>query len=384
MLRTIGIVVVVLAVLAGAGVWWASKNLVAVAPVPEETRAADLATMRALTDGGAVLGFVGRYGSHAWLGIPYAKAPIGDRRWRAPEPPGPVAEKLEALAFSAICPQIASPFGGVYDVAPGTVTGNEDCLYLNVYAPAMTGSDARAANLPVMFWIHGGGNSVGHASFYDGGRLAQEQNVVVVTINYRLGPFGWLRHAALRPEGASAADASGNYGTLDMIRALHWVRDNIAGFGGDPGNVTIFGESAGGRDGVSLRLSPPAARLFQRAIAQSGGVWRPKPSAGENSVDDPEPGVNGNSADLVASLLVKDARAHDRAAAKAEAAKMGGDELAKYMRSKTPEENFHAYGKRRSKGSSTSRTSSPTARSSRTATRSSSSRGPTAGTACRS
>lgn len=345
MLRKIGIVIVVLAVAAGGFVWWASRNLVATAPVPAEHRVADLATMRTLAGGGAVLGFVGRYGSHAWLGIPYAKPPVGDRRWRAPEPPHAPVEKLEALAFSSICPQIASPFGGVYDAPPGTVAGSEDCLYLNVYAPSMTGSDAGGANLPVMFWIHGGGNSVGHASFYDGGRLAQSQNVVVVTINYRLGPLGWMRHAALRPEGASADDRSGNYGTLDMIRALGWVRENIAAFGGNPGNVTIFGESAGGRDVVSLLLSPRAAGLFHRAIVQSGSVYRAKPSDGENSVDDPEPGVNGNSADLVANLLVNDARAADRAAAKAELAKMGDAEVAKYLRSQTPEQLFQGYGK---------------------------------------
>ena len=109
-----------------------------------------------------------------------------------------------------------------------------------------------------MVWIHGGGNTIGEGGFYNGGNLAATHHVVVVTLNYRLGPFGWLRHAALRGDGATELDRSGNFGTLDLVRALQWVRDNIAAFGGDPGNVTIFGESAGGTNVYSLLLSPQA------------------------------------------------------------------------------------------------------------------------------
>ncbi|RIK94792.1 MAG: carboxylesterase [Proteobacteria bacterium] len=344
-LRTLGIAVVVLVLLGGAGLWWASRNVVATAPVPPENRTAELASMRTLPGGGSVLGFVGRYGSHAWLGIPYAQPPVGELRWRAPQPPAPSNDKHEALAFGPICPQIASPFGGVYDVPQGSVAGDEDCLYLNVYAPAMTGSDAQDAGLPVMVWIHGGGNSVGHASFYDGGRLAQEQDVVVVTLNYRLGPLGWLRHPALRGAGTSADDQSGNFGTLDLVRALEWVRENVAGFGGDPANVTVFGESAGGRNVVSLLASPRAAGLFQRAIVQSGGLYTVPPADGERSVDDAPPGMPGNSADLVANLLVNEGRAQDRAAARQIAASMPADELARWLRGKTPEELFGGYGR---------------------------------------
>jgi len=345
MLRKVVVGLLVFVLLGGSAFWWATKSLVATAPVPPENRVADLATVRALPSGGSVLGFVGRYGSHAWLGIPYAKPPVGELRWRAPLPADPAADNQEALAFGSICPQIAGPFGGVYDAPQGSVAGNEDCLYLNVYAPRMTGSDAARERLPVMVWIHGGGNSVGHSSFYDGGRLAQEQNVVVVTINYRLGPLGWLRHAALRPEGASADDRSGNFGTLDMIEALRWVQKNVAAFGGDPSNVTIFGESAGARDSISLLLSPGAGGLFHRAIVQSGGVWLIDPDDAERSVDDPKPGVAGNSADLVANLLVNDGRAADRKAGLAEAQKMSAADLAAYLRSKTPEQLFHGYGK---------------------------------------
>jgi para-nitrobenzyl esterase len=345
MFRKLVIALVVLAALGLVAVRCAGKNLVATAPVPPENRVADLATQRTLANGGAVLGFVGRYGSHAWLGIPYAQPPVGELRWRAPQPLAGAVEKQEALAFGPICPQIASVFGGVQDVPPGQVAGSEDCLTLNVYAPAMTGSDAAQARLPVMVWIHGGGNSVGHSGFYDGGRMAEEQRVVVVTINYRLGPFGWLRHAALRPNGASADDRSGNFGTLDAIAALAWVRDNAAAFGGDPGNVTVFGESAGARNTVSLLLSPRATGLFQRAIVQSGGFYVVKPEDGERSLDDAPPGAPGNSADLVAQLLVNDGRATDRAAARAVAAQMPAAELAAYLRSRTPEQLFAAYGR---------------------------------------
>src|SRR5262249_7388854 len=146
-----------------------------------------------------------------------------------------------------------------------------------------------ASRLPVMVWIHGGGNSVGHAGTYDGGNLAERENVVVVTINYRLGPFGWLRHAALRGDGTSDLDRSGNFGTLDQIRAPAWVRDNTAASAGDPGTVTVFGESAGGRNAVALLVARPARGLFHRAIVQSGGVELDAPATAEGFVDDPMP-----------------------------------------------------------------------------------------------
>jgi len=128
MLRKVVVGLLVFVLLGGSAFWWATKSLVATAPVPPENRVADLATVRALPSGGSVLGFVGRYGSHAWLGIPYAKPPVGELRWRAPLPADPAADNQEALAFGSICPQIAGPFGGVYDAPQGSVAGNEDCL----------------------------------------------------------------------------------------------------------------------------------------------------------------------------------------------------------------------------------------------------------------
>jgi para-nitrobenzyl esterase len=143
-------------------------------------------------------------------------------------------------------------------VKQGEPAGAEDCLYLNVWAPSFAAGEVPSggARLPVMVWIHGGGNSVGHGGFYDGSNLASTENVLVLTANYRLGPLGWFRHAALRGEGTTAAERSGNFTTLDLVRVLEWVRENAAAFGGDPDNVTIFGESAGGTNVVTLLVSP--------------------------------------------------------------------------------------------------------------------------------
>jgi para-nitrobenzyl esterase len=183
--------------------------------------------------------------------------------------------------------------------------GSEDCLYLNVFAPRFAGDAVPQAGsrLPVMVWIHGGGNVVGHAGRYDGGALATREHVIVVTINYRLGPFGWFRHAALRESAADDDDRSGNYGTLDMVRALTWVRENVAAFGGDPGNVTIFGESAGGRDVFALLLSPRAAGLAHRAIVQSGGTTTTTLEEAESWADAVPAGHRNSSQEVALRLL---------------------------------------------------------------------------------
>jgi para-nitrobenzyl esterase len=204
-------------------------------------------------------------GVRAFKGIPFAAPPVGDLRWRAPAP-APVRDAvLQTRAFSARCVQ---PPG-----LPGPTPMSEDCLYLNVWTPANASSDA---DLPVMVFIHGGGNTSGSANqtpggvtLYDGGELARRGNVVVVTIQYRLNVFGYLVHPALAEE--SGHNASGNYGLLDQIAAFHWVKDNIAAFGGDPARVLLFGESGGGHDVCALVASPLAAGLFSSAIMQSGG-----------------------------------------------------------------------------------------------------------------
>jgi para-nitrobenzyl esterase len=311
---------------------------------PAPVAAPDPDSRRSL-DEGEVVGVANAYGAHAWLGLPFALPPTESRRWRAPEPPEPIEDTFEATRFGSPCPQLASPFGGVVDRDRGTFAGDEDCLYLNVYAPRFT-PDAvptGAARLPVMVWIHGGGNVIGHASFYDGGRLAVEGKAVVVTINYRLGPLGWLRHAALRGEGTSAADRSGNYGTLDQIRALEWVRDHIASFGGDPDNVTIFGESAGGRDVFALLLAPGARGLFHRAIAQSGSTRLVPPAEAENWADAAEPGHRNSSNEVLARLLVERGYASDAQEARRVAGEMDAVELEAFWRNLDAETLIRAY-----------------------------------------
>ena len=199
----------------------------------------------------------------AFLGIPYAAPPVGDLRWKAPEPAAKWKGVRDARNYGARCMQ-----GNVFEDMVFQDAGmSEDCLYLNVFTPA--GAKAKS-KLPVMFWIHGGGYAGGSASEprHDGDFLPTK-GVVLVTINYRLGVFGFLATAELAQEAGGAA---GNYGLMDMIAALGWVQQNIGRFGGDPGNVTIFGESAGSFAVSTLMASPLAQGLFAKAIGESGGA----------------------------------------------------------------------------------------------------------------
>jgi len=294
---------------------------------------------------GDVVGLAAEYGSHAWLGIPFAEPPVGELRWKEPRMAPPWTGAREALASGAPCTQVASPLGGITDATPGTVVGSEDCLYLDVYAPRFAPGEVPTGDgrLPVMFWIHGGGNTVGSAGFYNGGELAVSQNVIVVAVQYRLGPLGWFRHEALRGEGTTAADRSGNFGILDQIRGLEWVRANIEAFGGDPDRVTIFGESAGGRDVVMLVLSRQAEGLFQRAIVESGGTGTLPPELAENWSDDLVPGDRHSANEVLARLLVADGSVADRASAKDWVETRDDPEIESYLRGKTGAELIAAY-----------------------------------------
>lgn len=197
-----------------------------------------------------------------WKGIRYAAPPVGDLRWRAPQPPEPWHEVADATAYGAVCPQPVSP------IPLGTGThASEDCLFLNVWSPSQALADQEGR--PVLVWVHGGAYIFGAASqpLYDGRVLAGE-DVVVVTLNYRMGALGFLELRGI--EGAEDFDT--NLGLRDVLAALRWVRDNIARFGGDPERVTLFGESAGAGIVTTLLTVPAAAGLFHRAIAQSSPV----------------------------------------------------------------------------------------------------------------
>jgi para-nitrobenzyl esterase len=209
------------------------------------------------TDQGTVVGKSIDSG-FAFLGIPYAEAPVGDLRFRPPQPHAPWSTPRSATEYRNICPQLS---------ATG-VTGNEDCLFVNVFTPADAIGDGSARH-PVMVWIHGGGYGAGAGSdpLYDPSVIVKTTDTIVVTLNYRLGALGFLAYPALNDEDRNGR--SGNYGIEDQQAALAWVKHNIAAFGGDPDNVTVFGESAGGNSVLINLASATAAGLFQRGIAES-------------------------------------------------------------------------------------------------------------------
>ena len=192
--------------------------------------------------------------------IPYAKPPINDLRWKAPREASFVDIFPKEDNF---CIQRPSNLGGVD--GNNFFVGSEDCLYLDIFTPKVD----NAEELPVMFWIHGGGNTSGLKDLYDFSKMVSRHNVIVVRVNYRLGPFGWFTHPAIQ-DLQEGEDKTSNFGTLDLIMALKWVNKNISNFGGDPENVTIFGESAGGHNVLALLVSKQAKDLFHKAISMSG------------------------------------------------------------------------------------------------------------------
>ena len=199
-----------------------------------------------------------------WDDIPYAEPPVGDLRWKAPRK---INKKSNIILpkDDNFCIQRTSSLGGSSQFSDDLISGTEDCLYLDIYAPTQKSQEL----LPVMFWIHGGGNTSGLKDLYDFSKLVKRHNVIVVTINYRLGPLGWFTHPSIQ-NLQDGLDKTSNFGTLDIISALDWVNKNITSFGGDSGNVTIFGESAGGHNVLSLIVSKKAKGLFHKAISMSG------------------------------------------------------------------------------------------------------------------
>lgn len=226
--------------------------------LPNTGAASELCTNPVAIESGMVQGEDGE-GFCEFKGLPFAQPPVGDLRWRAPRKPLSHEGVLNATKYGPDCLQLVP---NIPNFEGGT---SEDCLYLNVWRPEKEG------NFPVMVWIYGGGLLLGAGSWpgYNGANLAMKNDVVVVTFNYRLGPLGYLSHPQLKAEDPNGSH--GNYGALDQVAALQWVQDNITEFGGDPDNVTIFGESAGGWSVCTLMASPVAAGLFHKAIIESAG-----------------------------------------------------------------------------------------------------------------
>ena len=320
--RTISILVVF-----GVGAWFLAGWLTPPSPSQQ--------TLRHLP-AGDVIGFEDDSNTYAWLGIPFAQAPIGDLRWRSPR----AAEKwqgvFEALKYSPMCAQILpiSLFGKDF------IIGDEDCLYLNVWAPRESAPPNSTAKRPVMVWIHGGANTLGGASPAEPHQFAGRGDVVAVSLQYRLGLFGWFSHPALRDTATEPLDASSNFALLDMVAALQWVQDNIDQFGGDPENVTIFGQSAGAFDVIALLAAPQAKGLFQKAISQSGSLHTIPKDLAENYRDDVSPGLPYSSREFVNNLLVNEAKAQNREQAKQLQNSMGASELAAALRAKPVDELF--------------------------------------------
>jgi para-nitrobenzyl esterase len=252
----------------------------AIAPHAAPLRSAAQAPLAHVTTG--TLQGISQQNIAVFKGIPFAAPPIGPLRWRAPQPPASWSGVRDAAQPSHPCTQnlhgtdnFIQPLAATYAVAytPETLDPSEDCLYLNIWTPNLQ----PGAHLPVMVWLHGGSNRLGGGAqtAYDGTALASH-GVLLVTINYRLGVMGFFSHPELTAE--SPHHSSGNYGLLDQIAALQWVQQNIAAFGGDPSNVTLFGESAGSVDATTLMTSPLAAGLFRRVIAESGPAFGLGPS----------------------------------------------------------------------------------------------------------
>lgn len=223
--------------------------------------------VRVTTDSGTLIGSTTESAA-VFKGIPFAAPPVGDLRWEPPKQMGGQSGDRPAADYGANCAQ-ALDATGAPNAGGSTGPISEDCLYLNVWAPR------HAAKAPVMIWLHGGGNLFGAGSLgaYEGGAFARD-GVILVTVNYRLGAFGFFAHPALT-RAAPPNEPLVNYGLMDQIEALRWVKRNVAAFGGDPGNVTLFGESAGGQDTLLLMTAPLAQGLFARAIVESAPAWTP-------------------------------------------------------------------------------------------------------------
>jgi para-nitrobenzyl esterase len=224
----------------------------------------------AKTDYGKLKGYVNEDKEVlVWKGVPYAKPPVGELRWAAPLDPEPWHGVRDATLPAKKCTQL---FTTNEWIRTGVVDpeSSEDCLYVDIYRPERPAHQHEG--LPVYVWIHGGSNNFGSGRDYDGSVLAAQSDVVVVVVQYRLGPIGWFYHPAIQTGGADILSDSGNFGTLDHAQALKWIHENIDAFGGNPHNVTITGESAGAHNTMNMVISPLGKGLFHRAMSESGGM----------------------------------------------------------------------------------------------------------------
>ncbi|HWI84654.1 carboxylesterase/lipase family protein [Ramlibacter sp.] len=278
-------------------------------------------------------------GTVSWKGIPFAQAPVGPLRWKAPVEPAPWRETLSAQRFGNACLQNGRIYGpGANNTYDGTIAstlntpvGSEDCLTLNVWRPS-----GDASGLPVIFFVYGGSNISGYTAdpVYDGAALAKAAKAVVITSNYRVGPLGFFNLPQLK-SGTNAAEDSGNFALLDIIQALKFVKSNAAVFGGDPGNVTLMGQSAGAINAWALMTSPLAAGLFQRLAPLSGGIsLATNLPAGSLPTLNPASTYLTQANALLAKLLIADGSAADTASAQALVASKSAAEVAAYLRGK--------------------------------------------------
>lgn len=288
-------------------------------------------------------------GTYYWKGVPFAKPPVGALRWKAPVEPDAWSAPLATKNFGNACAQYGRIYGpganNRYDATIATTlntaVGSEDCLSLNIWRPS-----GKTSNLPVIYFIYGGSNVSGYTAdpVYDGAALAKAANAVVVTANYRVGLLGWFGLPQLKT-GTDALGDSGNFGTLDQIQTLKFINKNIANFGGNPGNVTVMGQSAGAMNIYALLTSPPVVdgnpKLFHKAIPISGGLsLASEIPPGSIALLQPAAYAVAQGNALLYSLLIADGKATDNATAAAYAATQSAAQIAEYMRAKTPAQIF--------------------------------------------
>lgn len=251
-----------------------------------------------------------------WLGVPYAKPPVGDLRWKAPQNPDKWTGVLKTQKYGNMSVQLSG----------NKVVGSEDCLYLNIWRP-----NTKSTNLPVLVFAHGGGNITGSGQAFQGDVLASKTNSIVISINYRLGAMGWFTNNKLKTW--NKLDDSGNYGLLDIFKALEWVKSNISSFGGNSSNVTLSGQSAGARDVMASLISPLANGLFDKAMPMSGGMTLDTTDNGSKFSDQ-----------IVKKLAIKDGLAKDDASAQKWLDSESSRQLAAYLKSKDAKDIVALYG----------------------------------------